>query len=164
MREAARLDTEARGRKQPALHKLALLPEVTALLNRGGAIQDSIVDPENDLLRSIVFFIEPSSIDGSIPAYAIQKEIFAVLPRLPIGREELLAGTKIGQVVMFYTRSKKPQPDIKRQADRLLAQWMSLMLKRPNDYRSRDPAASQAYVLQPPTLLLVLNILTYPPQ
>ena len=143
MAEAARLDSDARARNEPALHKLALLPEVTAILNRGGAIQESLVDPENDLLRSITFFLEPSTPDGSLPAYAIQKELFAVLPRLPIGVEELRADTRLGQCVLFYTKSKKPEPAIKRQAERLLTKWMSVMLKRPNDYRNRDPSASQ---------------------
>ena len=145
MAEAARQDSEARARNEPALHKLALLPDVTAMLNRGGAISESIVDPENDLLRSITFFLEPSHPDGALPAYAIQKELFAVLPRLPITSEELRGDSRLGQVVLFYTKSKKPEPAIKRQAERLLTKWMSVMLKRPNDYRNRDPAAMQAY-------------------
>lgn len=146
MAEAARLDTDARARNEPALHKLALLPQVTALLNRGGAIQESIVDPENDLLRSITFFLEPSATDGALPAYAIQKELFAVLPRLPIGAEELRGDTKLGQCVLFYTKSKKPEMDIKRQAERLLTKWMSIMLKRSSDYSKRDMPAADQYV------------------
>ncbi|KIV99048.1 uncharacterized protein PV09_09221 [Verruconis gallopava] len=143
MAEAARLDSEARQRHEPAMAKLQLLPEVTALLNRGGAIQESIVDPENDLLRSITFFLEPSAPDGALPAYAIQKALFDVLPRLPIGAEELRGDTKLGQCVLFYTKSKKPEPNIKRAAERLLTKWMSLMLKRPNDYRNRDLSVNQ---------------------
>merc|ERR1712072_730395 len=105
MADAAKADSEARARSQPALHKLALLPEVTAMLNRGGAISESLVDPENDMLRSITFFLEPSPPDGALPAYAIQKELFAVLPRLPITSEELRGDSRLGQVVLFYTKS-----------------------------------------------------------
>jgi transcription factor SPN1 len=146
MAEAARADAEARQRKEPAMSKLALLPEVTALLNRGGAIQESIVDPENDLLRSITFFLEPTPPDGALPAFNIQKELFAVLPRLPIGAEELRSDTRLGQCVLFYTKSKKPVPAIKRQAERLLTKWMGLIIKRPDDYRQRDVTSSQQYV------------------
>jgi transcription factor SPN1 len=138
MAEAARSDVEARQNQKPAVSKLQLLPEVTALLNRGGAIQESIVDPENDLLRSITFFLEPLPPDGSLPAYAIQKELFAVLPRLPIGAEELRGDSHLGQCVLFYTKSKKPEPGIKRAAERLLTRWMGLILKRSDDYRQRD--------------------------
>lgn len=161
MATAAQLDSESRSLGKPALAKLALLPEVTALLNRSGAIQESIVDPENDLLRSIVFFLEPSQPDGSLPAYAIQKELFAVLPRLPIGVDELRGGSHLGQCVLFYTRSKRPEQGIKRLAERLLTKWMSLMLKRPNDYRNGayDPAASQRYV----TFAFHISLIPHPP-
>ena len=161
MADAAKADSEARARSQPALHKLALLPEVTAMLNRGGAISESLVDPENDMLRSITFFLEPSPPDGALPAYAIQKELFAVLPRLPITSEELRGDSRLGQVVLFYTKSKKPEPPIKRQAERLLTKWMSLMLKRPNDYRNRDPSAMQAYVLTQLLLLIPFTNTTH---
>lgn len=71
-----------------------------------------------------------------------------MLPRLPIGAEELRGDTRLGQCVLFYTRSRKPEPAIKRQAERLLTKWMSLMLKRPDDWRNRDLGAVQAaYVL-----------------
>jgi transcription factor SPN1 len=142
MQEAAKNDAECRENGEPAMHKLKLLPEVTALLNRGGAIQQSLVDPENDMLRSITFFLEPTPPDGALPAYTIQKELFAVLPRLPIGAEELRGDTRLGQCILFYTKSKKPEQAIKRQAERLLTKWMGLILKRKDDYRQRDLTAS----------------------
>lgn len=139
MEQAASADAGARERGEPAMSKLQLLPDVSALLNRGGAIQQSLVDPDNGLLDGIRFFLEPTAPDGSLPAYNIQKDMFAVLPKLPIGVEEL-RGCKLGQVVLFYTKSKKPEPAIKRQAERLLRRWMGLILKRSDDYRQRDPA------------------------
>jgi transcription factor SPN1 len=147
MEQAAHADATARERGDPAMSKLQLLPDVSALLNRGGAIQQSLVDPDNGLLDGIRFFLEPTMPDGSLPAYNIQKDMFAILPKLPIGVEEL-RGCKLGQVVLFYTKSKKPEPAIKRQAERLLTRWMGLILKRSDDYRQRDPAQAngEAYV------------------
>lgn len=138
MSEAAELDVEARNQKppRPAKHKLCLLPEVTALLNRNNRdVESAIVDPENNLLESVRFFLEPLS-DGSLPAYNIQRELFASLAKLPIDKESLIS-SGIGKVVLFYTKSKKPELTIKRQAERLLGDWTRPILKRSDDYRKR---------------------------
>lgn len=138
MSEAAELDVEARNQKppRPAMHKLRLLPEVTSLLNRNNRDYESaIVDPENNLLESVRFFLEPLS-DGSLPAYNIQRELFACLSRLPIDKEALIS-SGIGKVVLFYTKSKKPEMAIKRQAEKLLGEWTRPILNRTDDYRKR---------------------------
>lgn len=149
MADAAERDVEARNSvpPKPAMHKLRLLPEVTALLNRNSRdVESAIVDPENNLLESVRFFLEPLS-DGSLPAYNIQRELFASLAKLPIDKEALIS-SGIGKVVLFYTKSKKPELSIKRSAERLLGEWTRPILKRSDDYRKRvlasadyDPAA-----------------------
>ena len=138
MAEAAQLDVEARSQTppKPAMHKLRLLPEVTALLNRNTQeIKNAIVDPENNLLESVRFFLEPLS-DGSLPAYNIQRELFASLAKLPVDKESLIS-SGIGKVVLFYTKSKKPELAIKRAAERLMGDWTRPILKRSDDYRKR---------------------------
>ena len=138
MADAAERDVQARSADppRPAMHKLRLLPEVVALLNRNGReIENAIVDPENNLLESVRFFLEPLN-DGSLPAYNIQRELFACLAKLPIGKEALVS-SGIGKVVLFYTKSKKPEMGIKRQAERLLGEWTRPILKRSDDYRKR---------------------------
>ena len=138
MAEAAERDVQARSSDppRPAMHKLQLLPEVIALLNRNGReIENAIVDPENNLLESVRFFLEPLN-DGSLPAYNIQRELFACLAKLPIGKDALVS-SGIGKVVLFYTKSKKPELAIKRQAERLLGEWTRPILKRSDDYRKR---------------------------
>lgn len=138
MAEAAEADVLARSSNppRPAMHKLRMLPEVTALLNRNSRdIENAIVDPENNLLESVRFFLEPLN-DGSLPAYNIQRELFASLAKLPIGKEALVS-SGIGKVVLFYTKSKKPELGIKRQAERLLGEWTRPILKRSDDYRKR---------------------------
>ena len=138
MAEAAEADVQARQSNppKPAMHKLKLLPEVTALLNRNSReIESAIVDPETNLLESVRFFLEPLS-DGSLPAYNIQRELFASLARLPVDKESLISSA-LGKVVLFYTKSKKPEPSIKRAAERLLVEWTRPILKRSDDYRKR---------------------------
>ncbi|KAL8952639.1 MAG: hypothetical protein Q9222_001445 [Ikaeria aurantiellina] len=139
MAEAAESDVHARSQNppKPASNKLRLLPEVVALLNRNSReIESAIVDPENNLLESVRFFLEPLS-DGTLPAYNIQRELFASLARLPIDKEALIS-SGIGKVVLFYTKSKKPEPGIKRQAERLLGEWTRPILKRSDDFRKRQ--------------------------
>ncbi|KAI9655163.1 MAG: Transcription factor iws1 [Bathelium mastoideum] len=134
MAEAAQADTEARKDNRPAMHKLRMLPEVVALLNRN-TLQASLVDPDINLLEAVRFFLEPLD-DGSLPAYNIQRDLFAALAKLPITKDALVA-SGIGKVTLFYTKSPKPEPLIKRQAERLLGEWTRPILKRSDDYRKR---------------------------
>ncbi|KAK3372348.1 hypothetical protein B0H63DRAFT_292746 [Podospora didyma] len=134
MEKACVADNEAREKSEPAVHKLKLLPNVTALLNRT-AIQDSVLDPETNFLQSVKYFLEPLN-DGSLPAYSIQRDIFNALVNLPIGKDSLLS-SGIGKVVLFYTRSKRPEVTVKRVAERLLGEWSRPILKRTDDYKKR---------------------------
>lgn len=127
-------DNTAREKGQPAIHKLKLLPDVMALLNRNNH-QAAVVDPDANFLQSVKFFLEPLS-DGSLPAYNIQRDIFTALIRLPIEKDALMA-SGIGKVVLFYTKSKRPEVGIKRMAERLLGEWSRPILRRTDDYKKR---------------------------
>ncbi|KAM5444090.1 Transcription factor iws1 [Microsporum ferrugineum] len=134
MTDAARLDSIARKENRPAMHKLKMLPEVVSLLNRNQYV-NSLIDPEINLLEAVKFFLEPLD-DGSLPAYNIQRDLLAALLRLPINKEALIA-SGIGKVIVFYTKSKRPEAGIKRQAERLLAEWTRPILQRSDDYSKR---------------------------
>lgn len=134
MENACRDDNNARQQGQPALHKLKLLPEVMALLNRNNQ-QSAIVDPDANFLESVKFFLEPLS-DGSLPAYNIQRDIFTALHRLPIEKETLMA-SGIGKIVLFYTKSKKAEKSVKRLAEQLLGEWSRPILRKTHDYKQR---------------------------
>lgn len=134
MEEACRDDNDAREQGKPAIHKLKMLPEVVSLLNRN-TVQSSIVDPDTNFLQSVKFFLEPLN-DGSLPAYNIQRDLFAALTRLPI-EKEALRSSGIGKVVVYYTKSKRPEVGIKRTAERLLGEWSRPILKRSDDYKKR---------------------------
>jgi hypothetical protein len=135
MENACRADNEAREKGLPATHKLKLLPQVTALLNRT-SIQDAVLDPDTNFIQSVKFFLEPLS-DGSLPAYSIQRDLFNALTKLPINKDVLLS-SGIGKLVYFYTLSKQPEPSIKRLAERLIGEWSRPILKRTDDYRKRQ--------------------------
>jgi hypothetical protein len=157
MAAAAEADNEGRKRNEPARHKLKLLPEVTALLNKN-TLRDTIVDPEVNLLESVRFFLEPLS-DGSLPAYDIQKDLFASLAKLPVNKDTLVA-SGIGKVIMFYIKSKKPELTIKRQAERLFTDWTRPILRRTDDYRKKEFAQADydpSYVSLPLPYLIHAN-------
>ncbi|PVH99628.1 hypothetical protein DM02DRAFT_614871 [Periconia macrospinosa] len=135
MASAAERDNEGRKVGEPARHKLRLLPEVVALLNKN-TLKESIVDPDTNLLEAVRFFLEPLS-DGSLPAYDIQKELFTALAKLPINKESLVA-SGIGKVIIFYCKSPRPELNIKRQAERLFTEWKRPILKRTDDYRKKE--------------------------
>jgi transcription factor SPN1 len=139
MENACEADNNAREKGLPALEKLKMLPEVTALLNRN-TVQHSIVDPDTNFLQSVKFFLEPLN-DGSLPAYNIQRDIFAALTRLPIEKEALLS-SGIGKVVLY-----RP------------------ILKRSDDYKKRKVATADydftygpSYSL-PASSIVILTIL-----
>ncbi|KAL5342343.1 hypothetical protein BJX70DRAFT_394933 [Aspergillus crustosus] len=134
MTHAAQMDAISRREGKPAMHKLKMLPEVVSLLNRNQYV-NSLVDPEINLLEAVKFFLEPLD-DGSLPAYNIQRDLMTALGKLPINKETLIA-SGVGKVVVFYTRSKRPEPGIKRMAERLLAEWTRPILQRSDDYSKR---------------------------
>ncbi|KAK2073406.1 hypothetical protein P8C59_007693 [Phyllachora maydis] len=135
METACVADNSARNAGQAATHKLQLLPEVVALLHRT-QIQDAVLDPETNLLQSVKYFLEPLD-DGSLPAYTIQRDVLAALQRLPVTKDMLLS-SGIGKVVLFYTRSKRAEPSVKRMAEKLVGEWSRPVLKRTDDYKKRQ--------------------------
>ncbi|KAJ5097326.1 hypothetical protein N7456_008047 [Penicillium angulare] len=134
MTHAAQMDAISRQEGKPAMHKLKLLPEVLQLLNRN-QYTNSLVDPEINLLEAVRFFLEPLD-DGSMPAYNIQRDLLTALTRLPIQKDALIA-SGIGKVVVFYTKSKRTEPNIKKMAEKMLAEWTRPILQRSDDYSKR---------------------------
>ncbi|KAK5283723.1 Transcription factor iws1 [Exophiala xenobiotica] len=95
----------------------------------------SILDPQTSLLEAVRFFLEPLS-DGSLQAYNIQRELFAALAKLPMNKETLIS-SGVDKVMLFYRKSKRADPAIKRQATKLMEQWLRLVLQRTDDYTKK---------------------------
>lgn len=134
MIKAAEADAAAHDQGQPAFHKLKMLPEVAAILNRNTHVQ-ALTDPENNLLEAVRFFLEPLN-DGALPGYDIQRELFSAIAKLPINKDSLIA-SGIGKVILFYTKSKKVDNRIKREAVRLIQEWTLPMLQKSDDHAKK---------------------------
>lgn len=132
MRTAAIEDAECVRNGKPAMSKLKLLPEVKTVL-RKGSLADTILD--NNLLEAVRIWLEPLP-DASLPAYEIQKELFAAMDRLPI-KTIHLRESGLGKVVIFYQRSKRPQLAIKRTVDKLVGDWTRPIMGRSDNYRDK---------------------------
>jgi transcription factor SPN1 len=135
MTRAAEDDGELVRQGLPASQKLKMLPEVVALLNRSSYTQ-AVLDPEMNLLEAVRFFLEPLT-DGSLPAYNIQRELFAALGKLQMTKETLIS-SGIGKVIVFYKKSKRVEPTIKRQAVKLMEEWSRPLLQRSDDYTKKQ--------------------------
>jgi transcription factor SPN1 len=154
MLNAAELDEQANREKLPATLKLKLLPKVMGALRKyvlyleifydgahylatlcihRSSLWQSIVD--NNLLEGVRRWLEPLP-DKSLPALNIQKEIFGILPTLDIDTA-VLKESKLGRIVLFYTKCKRVTPDITRTADALVSAWSRPIIKRSASYRDR---------------------------
>lgn len=74
--------------------------------------------------------------DKSLPALNIQKDIFGILPTLDIDTA-VLKESRLGRIVLFYTKSKRVTPDITRTANSLVSAWSRPIIKRSASYRDR---------------------------
>ncbi|GMM35761.1 Spn1 protein [Saccharomycopsis crataegensis] len=115
-----------------AMNKLKLLPKVKEVLLRKN-LADSILD--NNLLESVRVWLEPLP-DGSLPAYEIQKVIFSSLLELPI-KTIHLRESGLGKVVLFYQKSKRVEPGLKRIADKLVGNWTRPILNLSDNYHDK---------------------------
>ncbi|KAL7275324.1 Transcription factor iws1 [Rhizina undulata] len=142
MIEAAKLDAEAiaANPNQTALHKLAMVDDVKDILKRPHFMVSAV---DNGILTAMKHWLEPLP-NRSLPAYTIQKTIFEILGKMKVTTEDL-TGSGIGKIVMFYTRDKRPEMHIKREAETLVRDWSRPILGRSDDYHSREiPKADAA--------------------
>lgn len=133
MYTAAQEDEQANREKIPATAKLRLLPQVMDVLRKSSHAQ-SIID--NNLLGGVCRWLEPLP-DRSLPALDIQKEFFPALKKMEFIDKDVLKESRIGPVIVFYTKSKKVTADISRMANELISLWSRPIIKRSASYRDR---------------------------
>ncbi|OCH95338.1 hypothetical protein OBBRIDRAFT_788216 [Obba rivulosa] len=133
MLAAAADDEQANREKLPATAKLRLLPQVMEVL-RKTALAQSIID--NNLLEGVRRWLEPLP-DKSLPALDIQKEFFPILKKMEFIDTNVLKESRLGRVVIFYTKCKRVTPDIVRLANDLVSAWSRPIIKRSASYRDR---------------------------
>ncbi|KAJ3200698.1 Transcription factor iws1 [Entophlyctis luteolus] len=131
MKEAASADHESHKMQKPALAKIKMLPQVNVNLAKQHW-HDQLLD--NNILDAMKLWLEPLRSDGSLPNLDIQKSMFNSLQKLPINTDHL-RDSKIGRVVMFYTKCDRTTPSILKLANELLEKWMRPILGRSQDYK-----------------------------
>ncbi|KAH0610830.1 uncharacterized protein H6S33_011257 [Morchella sextelata] len=145
MREAAEADQNAIRNGSPAVHKLAMLEEVRDVLQRPNLMATAM---DNNFLEAIKWWLEPLP-NKALPAYSIQKLMFEIMGKIKM-TTDYLRESGVGKVVMFYTKDKRPQLHIKREADRLIGEWSRPILGRSDDYHSREiPVAGRDHGFAP---------------
>lgn len=132
MIEAANLDVEKNSQGQIASEKFKLLREVMDTLNKAD-LAISILD--NNLLEAVRLWLEPLP-DASMPSYQIQKELLQSLTSLPVKTDHLVA-SGIGKVLVFYQRSKRTEPTLKKIVDKLISEWTRPILNKSDSYKDR---------------------------
>ncbi|KDQ59339.1 hypothetical protein JAAARDRAFT_34080 [Jaapia argillacea MUCL 33604] len=141
MLTAADDDDQANKDKLPASSKLRMLPQVMDVLRKTSLAQ-SIID--NNLLEGVRRFLEPLP-DRSLPALNIQREIFGILFKMEFIDSSVLKESRLGRVVLFYTKCKRVTPDVSRAAENLVSKWSRPIIKRSASYRDRViPIAQEA--------------------
>lgn len=98
------------------------------------ALAQSIID--NNLLEGVRRWLEPLP-DRSLPALDIQREFFPILKKMEFIDTNVLKESKLGRVVVFYTKCKRVSPDIARMANNLVSAWSRPIIKRSASYRDR---------------------------
>lgn len=143
MMMAAEDDVMSNEDRKPALAKLRLLPRVVDGLQKSHW-QQSIFD--SNLLEAVRRFLEPLP-DKSLPALNIQRELFKALEKLSPSIDTIsLKMSGLGKVVIFYSRCRRVEPDLRRRADRLIEAWSRPILKRSASYRAMEiPKAAASY-------------------
>ncbi|QLG73615.1 hypothetical protein HG535_0F01260 [Zygotorulaspora mrakii] len=139
MNIAAQLDIETLNKRLDTgdnslivMQKVKLLPKVASALSKAN-LADTILD--NNLLQSVRIWLEPLP-DGSLPSFEIQKSLFAAIEKLPI-KTEHLKESGLGRVVIFYTKSKRVEPQLARLADRIIAEWTRPIIGASDNYRDK---------------------------
>ncbi|KAL0065052.1 Transcription factor iws1 [Marasmius tenuissimus] len=136
------------GDKAPAISKLKMLNEVVEVL-RKTALAQSIID--NNLLDAVKRWLEPLP-DRSLPALNIQRELFALLKKMDFIDSSALKESGLGPLVLFYTKCKRVQPDVRRIAEDLVSTWSRPIVKSSASYRDRViPYANAAMDIDEPS-------------
>lgn len=119
--------------KNIAINKIQLLPRVDEILSKAN-LAEVILD--NNLLAEIRQWLEPLP-DASLPSYEIQKVLFGALLKLPINTNHLRE-SGIGKILLFYQKSKRVEPKIKRIADKLISDWTRPIIGASDNYRDKQ--------------------------
>eukprot|EP01040_Poterioochromonas_malhamensis_P004169 gene4169-4462_t len=122
MAQAVELDDECFRKKEPAVHKLKLLPAV----ERAVAMKDlhnTLL--EKDFLCYLRDWIEPKNA-STLPALSLRTSVYDMLRKLPCLTEHLKRGNDkmpIGYVIVALRKHKMETPENKRLLKEIMDKW-----------------------------------------
>eukprot|EP01116_Phalansterium_solitarium_P019071 TRINITY_DN522_c2_g1_i1.p2 TRINITY_DN522_c2_g1~~TRINITY_DN522_c2_g1_i1.p2 ORF type:complete len:565 (-),score=266.89 TRINITY_DN522_c2_g1_i1:2099-3793(-) len=133
---AADLDDNANRAKQPAVHKLKLLPE---LLDQLAKKEVQLRLLEKGVLALLRRWLEPLP-DGSLPNLNVRQAVLQLLDgwSAPLELEEL-RDSQLGKAVMRLYRHPAETPGNKRLAHGLIDRWSRPIFGIQMNYKSIDP-------------------------
>lgn len=126
-------DLDANGNGQPATAKLRMLKRVSDTLQKGHLEMAAL---DHGILVPMKQWLEPLP-DKSLPSLTIQRVVFDLLTQMKSIDSNSLRESDIGKIVMFYTKCDRVDPVIRRQASKLVQEWMRPMLRRNAAWRDR---------------------------
>lgn len=97
---------------------------------------------DNNLLDGVRRWLEPLP-DHSLPALNIQRELFNIIRKMEFIDSAVLKESRLGRIVLFYTKCKRVTPDISRIANELVSTWSRPIIKRSASYRDRIVPTAQ---------------------
>lgn len=133
MIRAVQQDNESIKAGRPALKKLELLPEVQRIINIQH-MQEFLLD--NRILEAIRMWLEPLP-NGCLPSVDLRLALLNALHLLtPSIDTQLLRGSRVGRIVMFFSVREGEFPPIKRLASQLVTIWSRPIVGQSADFKS----------------------------
>lgn len=121
MEEASEKDRDLNSEGKPALHKLLLIDEVyNKLLNK--KVHEELLDV--GLLSALRKWLEPLP-DNSLPDEETKKKVLGILLHLEPSKEHLVE-SRIGRIVLFYSKNPYELRPIKQIARQLVLKWIDI--------------------------------------
>jgi transcription factor SPN1 len=111
------------------------------LIHPSSTLWTSVVD--NGVLDAVRAWLEPMEATAALPAVGIQSALFEVLPKMDLDTATLKE-SRLGPIVLFYTKTKRVTPAISRAADALVQAWSRPIVKRPGEFRPRHEEGGPA--------------------
>jgi hypothetical protein len=135
MNAAAEQDKQSQAAGRPALAKLDLLPVVCRVLKQQ-ALHTALL--EHDALIEVRTWLEPNA-DGHLPSLGLRTAMLEALQPLP-ANVEALKRSRLGVLIMRYTRDAREIPSNQRLARQLVQVWSRPVVGKETDYRALEAA------------------------
>ncbi len=155
MLTASMQDSEARKAGRPALHRMALLPDVRAACYTAGLAEILLDGPREEhgmggttpLLVAMREWLKPTlGKDGKsllLPARRVREECYTLMGALPV-RQDHLRSSQMGQVLMGFWRHADETAENKALLRSIIEKWMRPLVAKQASFRGAGRALIKA--------------------